>query len=194
MTRNDQLLKLLLIHATSIGYCMSAIQFTSSSVPVSVVAATHKAFVPKNADASYVKNVDTQVVAELAFPLSDLTATVSMDLCKPSFLGFIPKIPVIKLVAEGELGSVIFFNHVLPTFYHSITVKNNGGSTRVIKVYKSTEGRLKDKDAEWWTTYRYQLEAFVDKVKGREPVTWVSKEESVSIMESVVKVYDKVSG
>ncbi len=41
--------------------------------------------------------------------------------------------------------------------------------------------------------YRFQLEAFVDKLKGRKPQTWVSAEDSISNMESIEKVYEKVS-
>lgn len=40
--------------------------------------------------------------------------------------------------------------------------------------------------------YRYQLEAFVDKVKGRTPQTWVTAEDSIANMEAIEKVYEKV--
>lgn len=42
-------------------------------------------------------------------------------------------------------------------------------------------------------SYRHQLELFVDKVKGREPRTWMSAEESVANIEWIEKVYEKVS-
>lgn len=42
-------------------------------------------------------------------------------------------------------------------------------------------------------SYRYQLEAFIDKVKGREPHAWVTAQDSVDNMEWVEKVYDKAS-
>ena len=38
------------------------------------------------------------------------------------------------------------------------------------------------KGEEWWTTYRFQLEALVDRVRGRETDTWLTKEESVVVM------------
>ena len=41
--------------------------------------------------------------------------------------------------------------------------------------------------------YRYQLEAFVDKVKGRTPTNgWLDAEDSVANMEWIEKVYEKV--
>ena len=43
----------------------------------------------------------------------------------------------------------------------------------------------------WWTTYRYQLEAFVMKVKGQEPPHWIDLSESVEVMAIVDQVYDK---
>ena len=40
--------------------------------------------------------------------------------------------------------------------------------------------------------YRYQLEAFVDMVRGRSPVTWLSEDNSVADMEWIERVYEKV--
>jgi hypothetical protein len=40
--------------------------------------------------------------------------------------------------------------------------------------------------------YRYQLEAFVHKVKGREPQAWITAEESIVQMEWIEKIYTKV--
>ena len=41
-------------------------------------------------------------------------------------------------------------------------------------------------------SYRYQLEAFVDKLKGREPATWVSGKESIENMRVIDMIYEKV--
>lgn len=38
---------------------------------------------------------------------------------------------------------------------------------------------------------RYQLEAFVDKVKGRDPVHWVTPESSIAQMETIDAIYAK---
>ena len=40
--------------------------------------------------------------------------------------------------------------------------------------------------------YRYQLEAFVDKVKGREPRNWVDAQDTVTNMRWLEKIYEKV--
>ena len=88
---------------------------------------------------------------------------------------------------EGDQGSVEMSNFIMPSFLHTITVKSKDGKSRTEKVYKANDGV----GEEWWTTYRYQLEAFVDKIRAREPKTWLSKEESVATMEWIEKIYDK---
>ena len=40
--------------------------------------------------------------------------------------------------------------------------------------------------------YRYQLEAFVDKVRGRTPWYWIEPATTVTEMESLERVYAKV--
>lgn len=40
--------------------------------------------------------------------------------------------------------------------------------------------------------YRYQLEAFVDKLKGRTPHYWMTAEDSVANMTWIERVYEKV--
>lgn len=40
--------------------------------------------------------------------------------------------------------------------------------------------------------YRFQLEAFVDQVRGRKPRTWVSAQDSIDNMKTVEMIYAKV--
>ncbi|KAI4211564.1 MAG: hypothetical protein LQ351_005605 [Letrouitia transgressa] len=44
---------------------------------------------------------------------------------------------------------------------------------------------------DWWMSYRYQLEQFVDRVKGRKTKVWVDHEDSVRNMEMVDMAYKK---
>jgi len=166
---------------------MNCVRFMSSLNPTSVVAATPVVYEPPSAPTSNVKNVDRRMEVTLGFP-KDITATIVCDLGVPYTFGLVPTIPKIMLLVEGELGSLEFFNFVMPTFYHSITIKIKGGHTRVEKVYKDTEGN----GEEWWSTYRFQLEALVDHIRGREPEVWLEKQDSVDNMEWVEKVYEKV--
>ena len=84
----------------------------------------------------------------------------------------------------------------MPTLYHSLAVQPKGKSARTEKVYSFAdfpEGREGRNGEAWWTTYRYQLEAFVDRVRGRESSTgvWVEKEESVANMAWIEAIYAK---
>jgi hypothetical protein len=87
---------------------------------------------------------------------------------------------------------VELFNFLLPTIYHSITISKRDGTSRVEKAYKFSDAGVDGKGEEWWTTWRYQLESFVDRVKGRSPQTWVEAKDSVANMESIEKIFAKV--
>ena len=89
---------------------------------------------------------------------------------------------------------------MVPHLYHTITVtKRTGQKSRVEKekafrFSEDTDGQLEraGRGEDWWNTYRHQLEAFVDKVKSREPRTWHSKADSVAEAEWLVKIYEAV--
>ena len=103
--------------------------------------------------------------------------------------------PDIRVVVNCERGSIELFNYVVPTFYHRIRMTTNvedGGKPTVntFTAYTFEDGEGKGED--WWTTYRYQLEAFVDKLKGRTPQTWVSAEDSIANIHWIEQVYAKV--
>jgi hypothetical protein len=58
------------------------------------------------------------------------------------------------------------------------------------KAYVWPEGRGASED--WWPTYRHMLEAFVDRVKGREGSgVWLDGEESIKQMEYIDRTYEK---
>ncbi|KAG1774875.1 NAD(P)-binding protein [Suillus placidus] len=111
-------------------------------------------------------------------PRIDTGTTAKLTFASPT-PGFLPRWPEISVRAICERGSIEMFNFVMPVIYHSITVAPDGGVTRT------------EKAEEWWSTYRYQLEAFVDKIKGRTPQTWMSAEDSIANMEWVEKIYEE---
>ena len=43
----------------------------------------------------------------------------------------------------------------------------------------------------WWSTYRYQLEAFVDKLKDRIPRHWIDLDEGLDGHALIDRVYEK---
>ena len=58
--------------------------------------------------------------------------------------------------------------------------------------YADAGGKFADLPGEdWWMSYRYQLEEFVNRVKGRETQYWISGEDSVNQMRMVDMAYEK---
>lgn len=140
--------------------------------------------------------------ATLELP-NNVIATLEVDLAMP--WEFFPPKPVkIWIEVKCEGGQVELMNFVGPTFWHTLKVTNKAGevmTTRTEKVYKFADahidsGKEDSKNLslgeDWWLTYRYQLEAFVDRLRGRKPQTWVTREDSVANMEWIEKIYEKV--
>jgi len=101
--------------------------------------------------------------------------------------------------------TVTFWNFLMPTFWHRIdvvvehTIRNVDGK-RVIKTWKETSHHkaytwskeTKKPGEEWWMTYRYQLEEFVNRIKGREGSgVWMDGEDSIRQMEMIDSGYKK---
>ena len=170
---------------------MNCIRYLSSSNPISVLSASHDLHTPSSSPSDFIPNVDRGTIATLSLP-NDVVATLNCNLGLPSYLGLFPQFPRISVAVECEGGKVDVFNFVMPTLYHSIKVHVRDGATRVEKVYSFKDVGVDAKGEDWWTTYRYQLEAFVDRIKGRTPQTWVDMQDSVANMEWIEKIYAKV--
>ncbi|TFK74985.1 NAD(P)-binding protein [Pluteus cervinus] len=169
-------------------YTMSCSRYLMCANPTSVLSTTHEVYPPS-------PKVDRRTVAMLAFP-QDVTATITCDLAVPLSLGFVPTLPQISVKVEAEKGTLDMLNFIVPTMYHSISIsprqENAASRKRMVKAYQFTDVGMEDKgDKPWWSTYRYQLEAFVDRVKGRTPQTWIEKDDSIANMEWIERVYEK---
>jgi len=164
-------------------YVMSCVRYLAGTEPSSVISATAD-LLPADT------RIDTGTTAVLAFP-NDVTAEIMCHSLMPGWgpLGLLPRFPAVNVEARCEGGVVSLSNFVVPHIWHSINVTMSGGQKRVEKVYTYKDG--KEKGEAWWSTYRWQLEAFVDKVKGREPQTWMTAEDSIANLEWIEKVYEK---
>ncbi|KDQ61328.1 hypothetical protein JAAARDRAFT_30745 [Jaapia argillacea MUCL 33604] len=175
-------------------YTMNAIRFVTGSDPTSVISATSDKYTaPGSTPSSPDSLIDKGTTAHLALP-NDVSATLMCSLGLPAWLGILPVLPRVFVKVQCEGGEVDIFNQVGPWVYHSITVKKREGSgrkQRVEKAYTFKESGVDGNGEEWWTTYRYQLEAFVDKLKGRKPQHWITKEDSIANMEWIERVYEK---
>jgi len=138
----------------------------------------------------------------------DVKATVHADLAQPRLFGFIPKIWTItpNVTIQTDSAEILFTNFVGPWVGGSITItpltrdastgqiKSRGKAT-VQKVFTGGDQWSREENGgnaqAWWTTYRYQLEAFVRQIKGGYKGPWVSLDESVKVMEIIDAVYEK---
>ncbi|KAJ7066416.1 NAD(P)-binding protein [Mycena amicta] len=165
-------------------YPINAMRFLTGKEPASVTTVVHQ-LATKACGKPKFELVDRRTEASFALP-GGITSSIVCDLNLPATLGLLPKMPDLTAAIKCEKGEIKVMNYLMPTFYHSITVTPTKGKQRVEKAYTfPTVGEA------WWSTYRYQLEAFVNKVRGRPVHAWVSKEDSIANMEAIESVYAK---
>ena len=137
-----------------------------------------------------------------------ITCDISTDMAGQNvyrLLGFIPiprywDLPSITVTFGSH--EVSYYNAIAPHAYHSISVRDKAGkvvesrqsyaggpawsgtSTTESEKLAGGKGGLKG-----WSTYRYQLEAFVKKVQGEEPPVWISAKDSLQQMEGIDAIY-----
>lgn len=123
--------------------------------------------------------------------------------------GLFPQFPKNSVTVKLEGGEVHYSTMNRPHVLHSIHIKPLSGPSRTEKAYKYKDGF----GQEWWSScvlpfhdqlkgrvfiyftdrYRYQLEAFIDKIQRRTPRMWISPDESISQMEWIENIYTVVS-
>lgn len=142
------------------------------------------------------KRVDEAMDAVLKFEVGNtgrvVDARVWTDMARPNIGWVIPRLwelPSIEI--ETEKAVIYFYNFMMPHLYHYISIYDKvSKETTYLKAYKG--GPLWGTRGEsWWSTYRWQLEAFIDKIRGKDPVHWVTLESSVAQMETIDAVYEK---
>lgn len=111
-------------------------------------------------------------------------------------------------VPEGQevvrTRKIKFTTFVQPSFFHSIQVDDEFvlrkvGDTRghvkkwtdkkTIKAYTFQEAGIDQPGEAHWATYRYQLEQFVNKVRGREVRQWVDGADSINTTKMIDMAY-----
>jgi hypothetical protein len=123
--------------------------------------------------------------------------------CDP--IGVKDSSPTIEGSKHTVQRTLTLWNPVLMHLWHSIEIvdvhtrQTSDGETttwtekQTIKAYSWRDVNKNLPGEFWWSTYRYQLEELVNRIKGREGSgVWMSLEDSVGQMETVDKIY--VSG
>lgn len=168
-------------------YSLSMSRYLASANPTKVISAKAEVH-PK------FPRIDIGTTATLAFPTTGgsttngsadgLTATLLAHFRLPPLLGFLPRWPKLSVRVSGTRGTVELSNFPGAWVHHYITVESSeqeGGPLR-----KRTEKHYGNLG---WTTYRYQLEAFVDKLRGRTPEHWHDAQDSITNMEWLEAIY-----
>ncbi|KAK4074871.1 uncharacterized protein Triagg1_5020 [Trichoderma aggressivum f. europaeum] len=148
------------------------------------------------------KRVDENMDATITITNADsarppVKCTTVSELLPPKLLGFIPQMWGVTPLAvlELEQAKIEFTAFVTPFIGHKIIITEKSGKKTTESCY--TGGPLWGERGEsWWTTYRYQLEGFVDRIRAAKNQDkydgpWVDLDESVKLMEIVDAVYDK---
>jgi predicted dehydrogenase len=170
-------------------------------------------------DASYVfpnggtADLHTDMVARVRYTKGGSWASWLFDGWGDYMAKGIPSMLGVTLRAKNGVGeggvtittqkTITLSNFMGPHAGHTIdihtTTTNRGEDGKVSKSETSKESKTqytwpegKGVGEKWWPTYRYMLEAFVDRVKGRKGTgAWVEGEDSIKQMECIDKTYEK---
>lgn len=82
-------------------------------------------------------------------------------------------------------------SYIAPHLKQELRVENKATGVTTSETHFNAGPKFGPRSEMYWTTYRYQLEAFVAKVRGEEPPHWVELDESVNTMKLIDQVYDK---
>ncbi|KAI0341084.1 NAD-P-binding protein [Trametopsis cervina] len=162
-------------------YTLDSIRYITSSNPVEIVSAKAVKHVRDD-------QTDRQMAVTYSFP-SSISASSLVDMQAPGWgpFGLIPQMLGNSMTIKLEGGEIYHYGLTLPHLYHKIKVTPKNGKARVEKAYVFKSGLGQS----WWSSYRYQLEAFVNQLQGRTPHAWRSAEDSITQMELIEQIYKK---
>ncbi|KZO97109.1 NAD binding oxidoreductase [Calocera viscosa TUFC12733] len=169
-------------------YVVSATRYyLSAGTPSSVVSAKAR---PYKTD----PRVDSCMEAELTYDLEQgpVKSKIVADMDRPNLAFVVPRVwelPSIEI--ETERAVFYYYNFMMPHLYHYISITDKKtGHTTYQKHYRDGTAWSQQGEA-WWSTYRWQLQAFLDKIRGRVPHHWVTGKSSIDQMETIDAIYEK---
>ena len=159
-----------------------------ADVPVEVVSA-------KARPAKHDPRVDAAMEATMLFQTKEgynIHSGIYTDMERGWAMGIVPRLwelPAIEV--EMEKATIYFYNAMMPHVYHYIAITDKvTGKTRYEKHYVDGP-EWKDRGKPYWSSYRYQLEAFVDKIRRKNPPHWIAHRDSVAQMQTIDEIYHK---
>lgn len=158
-------------------------------------AGTPKEVLSAKASTADDPRIDSAMHATLLFETSggyDVHSDIYTDMNRSWYMGLVPRLwelPSIRV--ETETHTIYFYNAMLPHIYHFIAITDKTSERTTYEKWYTGGPQWEDRGKPYWSTYRYQLEAFVDKLRGREPAHWVTNEESMMQMKTIDAIYAK---
>lgn len=191
-------------------YTVMALRWTLGAEPEACVEADMQRMPPPR------EKCDGNFRAQFRFP-GDVTGEIEGGLRGSNFALSWPTLTVQhRSVAEaGEEGEgtevrrtrkVVFVNFMFAPIYHRVEIEDDyvvtkKGSGEVVRKYVKKETRkaytFKEMGADepgeaYWSTYRHELEQFVNRVRGREGNgVFISHENSIGQMRALDMIYEK---
>ena len=170
--------------------------------------------IPRMMPEGYDQKCDEAITAKFRFPHGAL-GEIDVDL-RETGVHSIPScsavhrevdVPDTSLSSEEEhvcVRTVTLKNYMVPHVGHQIdtkeehTVRSINGK-KIIKTWTETSSKqaytwenMEKKGDPSWSTYRYQLEEFVNRIRGREGSgVWIDAEDSIRQMAMIDSVYEK---
>lgn len=161
---------------------------------------------PKSIDSVSVRpsrdpRIDEAMYAHLDFESPDgdiVHSRIYTDMARQKLGYLIPRIwELPSIEVETEKAVIFYYNAIMPHLYHYITILDKTtGNFSYLKQYSGgpfwgnrTTSTGEKGGNRYWSTYRWQLEAFVDAVKGKTPAFWVANQDSIWQMESIDAMY-----
>lgn len=196
-------------------YCVFFLRQMFGTEPVECIEATPR-MMPKGCD----QKCDQAMQAKWRFPnggIGSIDADLAVSLQKSTKLPWCEAVHKEKVISDEHLGEDSGKEHVVvkkvvgclmmqPVIWHRIDIIEQHtirtiADKRVLKTWTTTEYKKsytwedfngKKIGEDWWITYRWMLEEFVNRIKGREGTgVWMSAEESIRQMEMIDSAYAK---
>jgi predicted dehydrogenase len=194
-------------------YNYAALRLLFGADPVECTSCDTKAYTDGVHD-----KCDYEFQAKFRFPnggIGEASSTLQGGtVLKPSFVTVTTKevaVPDKTLPEDQEklCSQVLTLNGMIHgIFWHRIDIKNKfeirdkdtgkavrtweENTSRKAYTFKEAGGEFADLPGEtFWMSYRYQLEAFVNKIRGRETQHWVTGEDSIAQMRMIDMAYEK---
>ncbi|KIV84261.1 hypothetical protein PV11_00051 [Exophiala sideris] len=146
------------------------------------------------------KRVDAAMTTTLLFKDQSgesVHSRVDTDIARGWLGGVIPRVwELPQIEVETDKCHIVFYNAMMPHLYHYISITDKANGTTTYKhqysggpVWGNVQTSAGVGGASYWSTYRYQLEAFISKLQGGQPAYWVTNEESIKQMQTIDQIY-----